>query len=66
MLEGHAAYRAAERITDAQRDELDELLDELRRKPRRATTCEALMVLDARVHRFIYRCSGNPFLEETL
>ena len=27
---------------------------------------EALMALDARVHRFIYRCAGNPYLEETL
>ncbi len=26
----------------------------------------ALMALDTRVHRFIYRLSGNPFLEETL
>ena len=24
------------------------------------------MELDARVHRFIYRCAANPFLEETL
>jgi DNA-binding GntR family transcriptional regulator len=24
------------------------------------------MALDARVHRFIYRCTGNPYLEETL
>ena len=29
QLEGHAAYRAAQRITDAQRDELDELLGEV-------------------------------------
>src|SRR3979411_3045040 len=29
VLEGHAAYRAAERITEAQRAELNELLDEL-------------------------------------
>ena len=24
------------------------------------------MALDARVHRFVYRCAGNPYLEETL
>jgi DNA-binding GntR family transcriptional regulator len=24
------------------------------------------MVLDTRVHRFIYRCAGNPYMEETL
>jgi DNA-binding GntR family transcriptional regulator len=26
----------------------------------------ALMELDARVHRFVYDCAGNPYLEETL
>ena len=31
QLEGHAAYRAAQRITEAQRAELDELLGELAR-----------------------------------
>jgi len=25
-----------------------------------------LMTLDARVHRLIHRCAGNPYLEETL
>ena len=25
-----------------------------------------LIALDARVHRFVYRCAGNPYLEETL
>jgi DNA-binding GntR family transcriptional regulator len=64
-LEGHAAYRAAERITDGQRLELEALLDELERA-RRSNDTEALMALDARVHRFIYRCTGNPYLEETL
>ena len=24
------------------------------------------MALDARVHRFVHRCTGNPYLEETL
>ena len=24
------------------------------------------MALDARVHRFVHRCAGNPYLEETL
>ncbi len=24
------------------------------------------MALDTRVHRFIHRCAGNPYLEETL
>jgi DNA-binding GntR family transcriptional regulator len=65
VLEGHAAYRAAERITDAQRAELEGLLVELSQSQGSDDT-EALMALDARVHRFIYRCAGNPYLEETL
>jgi DNA-binding GntR family transcriptional regulator len=65
QLEGHAAYRAAERITDAQRAELSGLLEELRLS-RGRDDLEALMELDATVHRFVYRCAGNPFLEETL
>jgi DNA-binding GntR family transcriptional regulator len=65
VLEGHAARRAAERITPAQREELDELLDELGRS-QGSDDLEGLMALDARVHRFIYRCTGNPYLETTL
>jgi DNA-binding GntR family transcriptional regulator len=65
QLEGHAAYRAAQRLTDAQRDELTEMLDELAHSEG-SDDVEALMSLDARVHRFIYRCAGNPYLEETL
>ncbi|HLY50080.1 MAG TPA: GntR family transcriptional regulator [Solirubrobacteraceae bacterium] len=65
VLEGHAAVRAAERITEAQRAELDALLGELG-DSRGSDDVEALMALDARVHRFIYRAAGNPYLEETL
>ena len=65
QLEGHAAYRAAERITDAQRAELAGLMAELDIR-RGNDNVEMLMELDATVHRFIYRCAGNPFLEETL
>src|SRR5436309_2745347 len=65
QLEGHAAYRAAERITDAQRVELAALLSELRGSEG-SDDVEALMELDARVHRFIFRCAGNPYMEETL
>jgi DNA-binding GntR family transcriptional regulator len=64
VLEGHAAARAAERMTPAQRDELEELLEELAGS--RGSDLDAVMALDARVHRFIYRCAGNPFMEETL
>jgi len=65
QLEGHAAYRAAERLTEAQRAELDRLLAELA-DSQGSDDVEALMALDARVHRFIYRCAGNPYLEDTL
>jgi DNA-binding GntR family transcriptional regulator len=65
QLEGHAAYRAAERLTDVQRAELEGLLQELGQS-QGSNDVEALMALDARVHRFIYRCAGNPYMEETL
>ncbi|MGO9957795.1 MAG: GntR family transcriptional regulator [Solirubrobacteraceae bacterium] len=64
QLEGHAAYRAAQRITDAQSGELGALLARLAADEGAEIT--ALMALDARVHRFIHRCAGNPYLEETL
>ncbi|MBV9606722.1 MAG: GntR family transcriptional regulator [Solirubrobacterales bacterium] len=65
QLEGHAAFRAAQRITDSQKAELAGLMIELDVR-RGAEELESLMELDATVHRFIYRCAGNPFLEETL
>jgi DNA-binding GntR family transcriptional regulator len=65
QLEAHAAGRAAERITDDQRVELKQLVEELDHS-QGSDDVEALMALDARVHRFIYRCAGNPYLEETL
>jgi DNA-binding GntR family transcriptional regulator len=65
QLEGHAAYRAAERINETQRADLAALLAELDLR-KGEDDLEVLMDLDATVHRFIYRCAGNPFLEETL
>jgi DNA-binding GntR family transcriptional regulator len=65
QLEGHAAYRAAQRITPPRRDELEQLLEELARS-QGSDDVEALMALDTRVHRFVHRCAGNPYLEETL
>ena len=65
QMEGHAAYRAAQRITPAQRAELQELLAELDRS-RGSDDTEGLMALDTRVHRFIHRCAGNPYLEDSL
>ena len=65
QLEGHAAYRAAQRITAGQRAELEQLLEELAGS-QGSDDVEALMALDTRVHRFVHRCAGNPYLEETL
>jgi DNA-binding GntR family transcriptional regulator len=65
QLEGHAAYRAAQRLTELQRTELEGLLAELA-DSKGSDDADALMALDARVHRFVYRCAANPYLEETL
>jgi DNA-binding GntR family transcriptional regulator len=65
QLEGHAAYRAAQRLTLAQREELDALLAEIE-TPEARGDADALMGLDARIHRFVYRCAGNPYLRDTL
>jgi DNA-binding GntR family transcriptional regulator len=65
QLEGHAAYRAAQRITPGQRAELEDLLAELDHSQGSDNT-GALMALDTRVHRFIHRCAGNPYLEDSL
>jgi DNA-binding GntR family transcriptional regulator len=65
QLEGHAAYRAAQRITPGQRAELDELVHELA-SSQGSDDVEGMMALDARIHRFVHRCAGNPYLEETL
>jgi DNA-binding GntR family transcriptional regulator len=65
QLESHAAYRAAQRLTPGQRDELDALLVEIER-PEPGGDADALMGLDARIHRFVYRCAANPYLRDTL
>jgi DNA-binding GntR family transcriptional regulator len=65
QLEGHAAYRAAQRITPGQRAELEDLLAELDHS-QGSDDIGALMALDTRVHRFIHRCAGNPYLEDSL
>jgi DNA-binding GntR family transcriptional regulator len=62
VIEGHAARLAAERATDEERAQAAELIPELDRPadPR------ALIDLDQRIHRHVYRCAHNRFLEETL
>jgi DNA-binding GntR family transcriptional regulator len=65
QLEGHAAFRAAQRLTPAQRSELQQLRADLTAL-QGSTEIDALMALDARMHRFIYTCAANPYLLATL
>jgi DNA-binding GntR family transcriptional regulator len=64
QLEGHAAYRAAQRLTPLRRTELEGLLARID-GPGEASRDE-LMELDAEIHRFVHRASANPYLEATL
>lgn len=63
QLEGHAAYRAAERVSASDKLEADALIDDL---DALEPTGDELMAIDARIHRFVYRCARNPYLESTL
>ena len=54
---------AAEKLTTADRESIEELLVQLQG---RVTDQRDLMQLDQRIHRLVYRCSHNPFLEATL
>jgi DNA-binding GntR family transcriptional regulator len=65
QLESHAARRAAERLTPAQRDELDAMVAAIDGREGSGDP-DTLMRLDASVHRFIYACAGNAYLQETL
>ena len=65
VLEPEAARLAAERATQADLDELHELLAVLELRRRRRDD-RWLIELDERIHRTIYRASHNQFLAETL
>jgi DNA-binding GntR family transcriptional regulator len=65
QLEGHAAYRAAQRLTPTQREQLDALVAEIDLREGSGDPAE-LMRLDGEVHRFVYACAGNPYLQDTL
>jgi DNA-binding GntR family transcriptional regulator len=65
VLESKAARLAAERRNDVDLEETDALLDELSH----AASLEderRLIDLDQRIHRHVYRCAHNPFLQSTL
>ena len=64
-IESWATRLAAERLRESERCVARELLGELK-----AITAplelDALLALDRRIHRFIYRCAKNPYLFDTL
>jgi GntR family transcriptional regulator, rspAB operon transcriptional repressor len=63
-LESFAARLAAERANDDDREIARALLSEL---PGLGVRDErALIELDQRIHRHVYRCAHNPFVESTL
>ena len=64
-LEAFAGRLAAERATSAERDEAAALLDELEQAAGEHDE-RTLIELDQRIHRHVYRCAHNPFLEATL
>jgi DNA-binding GntR family transcriptional regulator len=64
-LESFAARLAAERATPDERLEAAALVEELGRAGGERDE-RRLIELDQRVHRHVYRCTHNPFLEETL
>jgi len=62
VLESYGARVAAERATVEERQVVAALVDELA-----ATSgTRELIELDQRIHRHVYRCTHNPFLEKTL
>ena len=63
QLEPHAAERAARLADDADRREAAELLAQL---DAASASQSSLIELDARVHRFVHRCSRNPYLARDL
>ncbi len=62
-LEPVAARLAADRATPADRADCETLLEELERAE---DDERALIELDQRIHRHVYRCTHNAFLERTL
>jgi DNA-binding GntR family transcriptional regulator len=63
QLEPHAAERAARMADAADRDDVAALLAQLDDAPR---SQRALIDLDTRIHRFVHRCSRNPYLMRDL
>lgn len=68
MLEGLCARWAAENITDAQLDELEEtiLLSEFQMKKESGFSAEQVAALDGRFHSILYEASGSRILDHVL
>jgi DNA-binding GntR family transcriptional regulator len=64
VLESQAARLAATRATDAERQELRALIEEI--GARGDVDDRTLMELDERIHRQVYRCAHNELLAGTL
>lgn len=64
VLESHAARLASERLSTSDRQALERLLGDLRAV--QLNDQRELMKLDQEIHRRIYRCTRNSFLESTL
>lgn len=64
-LEGHAAYRAAERFAALEQDTVQALLHDLARC-REVGDVEVQVTLYARLHGFVSRSAANPFMEDSL
>jgi DNA-binding GntR family transcriptional regulator len=65
VLEGFGARLAAERATAADRAEIATLISDVEQLTASADE-RRLIDLDQRIHRQVYRCTHNPFLETTL
>jgi DNA-binding GntR family transcriptional regulator len=65
QLESWASRLAAERVTDAEREEARALLGELK-ELESGGDYERLLAVDRRIHRFVYGATHNAFLAETL
>jgi len=63
VLEAHAAKRAARLRDEDDRAAAGRLIEELGAAE---SSQRSLIELDARVHRFVYHCSRNPYLEQDL
>ena len=63
VLEPHAAMRAAQAATEANRNQLRDVISKIQGFVVSGQGNEPLMYLDMLAHRTVYRCTGNVYLE---